>query len=57
MWEVVKSVLSAFFGVQRDQRRRRDFEHGKAGAFIVTGIVLALVMVILVVVIATLAAG
>ncbi|SHE89320.1 Protein of unknown function [Modicisalibacter ilicicola DSM 19980] len=57
MWEVVKSVLSAFFGVQREQRRRRDFEQGKPGTFIVVGIVLAMLMVIVVMAIAIMAAG
>lgn len=45
MWDVIKSVLAAFFGVQRDQRRREDFEKGNALAFIVTGIVMGLLLV------------
>ncbi|WP_082140318.1 DUF2970 domain-containing protein [Halomonas sp. PR-M31] len=57
MWDVVKSVLAAFFGVQQDQRRRKDFEQGKPGAFIIVGILLALVMVAIVFAIARMAAG
>lgn len=57
MWDVVKSVLAAFFGVQQDQRRRKDFEQGKPGTFILMGILLALLMVIIVFVIARMAAG
>ncbi|MGC3872387.1 DUF2970 domain-containing protein [Halomonas sp. GXIMD04776] len=56
MWDVVKSVLAAFFGVQQDQRRRKDFEQGKPGAFILMGIVLALVMVVIVFLVASMAA-
>ncbi|WP_227369615.1 DUF2970 domain-containing protein [Halomonas sp. M20] len=57
MWDVVKSVLAAFFGVQQDQRRRKDFEQGKAGAFILIGILLALLMIVIVFVVASMAAG
>lgn len=57
MWQVIKSVLAAFFGVQKDQQRRHDFEQGKPAAFIITGIVMALIMVIAVLAIAILAAG
>lgn len=57
MWQVIKSVLSAFFGVQKDSRRRDDFEHGKPIVFIVTGVVMALIMVGLVIFVAMMAAG
>ncbi|NAW34985.1 DUF2970 domain-containing protein [Halomonas alimentaria] len=52
MWSVVKSVLAAFFGVQKDVRRREDFEKGHPVAFIVVGILMALVLVVLVAVLA-----
>ena len=45
MWAVVKSVLFAFLGVQRDQQRQEDFEKGNPLAFIVVGIVLGLLLV------------
>lgn len=57
MWQVVKSVLMAFFGVQKDKQRRADFEHGKPGVFIVIGLVMASVMVIAVFIVAITAAG
>lgn len=57
MWSVIKSVLAAFFGVQRDQQRREDFEKGNALAFIVTGIVMGLILVGLIALVATFAAG
>lgn len=57
MWQVIKSVLAAFFGVQKEQQRRHDFEQGKPAAFIIAGIAMALIMVIAVLAIAILAAG
>lgn len=57
MWNVIKSVLAAFLGVQRDERRREDFESGNPIAFIVVGILMALVLVGVVALVASLAAG
>ncbi|QJQ96726.1 MULTISPECIES: DUF2970 domain-containing protein [Halomonadaceae] len=56
MWSVVKSVLAAFFGVQKESQRRHDFEHGKPMHFIIMGLVMGLVLVILVAGVAMLAA-
>lgn len=55
MWGVIKSVLAAFFGVQKEQQRLQDFTEGKATAFIVVGILLAFVLVIGVIFIASMA--
>ncbi|ATJ82924.1 DUF2970 domain-containing protein [Halomonas beimenensis] len=57
MWQIIKSVLAAFFGVQKEARRREDFEKGRAAPFIIVGVLMAIVLVILVVLVATLAAG
>lgn len=57
MWSVIKSVLAAFFGVQRDQQRREDFEKGSPLAFIVVGIAMGLILVGLLALVAFLAAG
>ncbi|MDX5379431.1 MAG: DUF2970 domain-containing protein [Halomonas sp.] len=57
MWEVVKSVLAAFLGVQREQQRLKDFEKGNPVALIVVGIVMGAVLVGLIVLVASLAAG
>lgn len=57
MWNVIKSVLAAFLGVQRDERRREDFESGNPVTFIIVGILMALVLVGLVALVASLAAG
>lgn len=56
MWRVIKSVLAAFFGVQKETRRREDFTGGKASHFIVAGLLLALVLVVLIAMVASLAA-
>tara|TARA_B100000700_G_scaffold295203_1_gene357900 strand:+ start:6590 stop:6847 length:258 start_codon:yes stop_codon:yes gene_type:complete len=46
MWQVIKSVLAAFFGVQKEQQRKKDFEEGKPVAFIIVGLLMALVLVV-----------
>ena len=55
MWSVIKSVLAAFFGVQKERQRQHDFTQGKPVAFIVTGVALAVVLAIAVLMVATLA--
>ena len=37
--QVISSVLAAGLGVQSSRNRERDFEHGRAGTFIVAGLV------------------
>jgi hypothetical protein len=44
--QVVKSVLAAFFGVQSETNRTRDFTQGKPAHFILAGLVLTLVLVL-----------
>ncbi|WP_431023302.1 DUF2970 domain-containing protein [Halomonas sp. H5] len=56
MWQVIKSVLAAFFGVQKERQRRQDFEGGRPVNFILVGLLAAGVLVILVAVVAVLAA-
>ncbi|WP_299232999.1 DUF2970 domain-containing protein [uncultured Halomonas sp.] len=56
MWSVVKSVLAAFFGVQKDAQRREDFEKGHPVAFITVGILMGLVLVAVVAFVAVSAA-
>ncbi|EWG99276.1 DUF2970 domain-containing protein [Halomonas sp. BC04] len=57
MWGVIKSVLAAFLGVQKEQQRREDFEKGNPMAFILVGIVMALLFVGLIALVAIWAAG
>ncbi len=37
-WQVFKSVLASFFGVQNEETRQRDFTHGKPAQFIFVGL-------------------
>lgn len=46
--QVVGSVLSAFFGVQSEKNRERDFGRGNALVFIAVGVILTLLFVLLV---------
>ncbi|MDH2431564.1 DUF2970 domain-containing protein [Pokkaliibacter sp. MBI-7] len=45
-WRIVRSVLSAFLGVQNEHRRQRDFASDSPWPFIIAGVVLALILVI-----------
>ncbi|WP_071946388.1 DUF2970 domain-containing protein [Halomonas aestuarii] len=56
MWQAIKSVLAAFLGVQKDERRREDFESERPGTFIVAGIIMGVVFVLLVAFVAVMAA-
>ncbi|SDJ34099.1 DUF2970 domain-containing protein [Billgrantia gudaonensis] len=56
MWDVIKSVLAAFFGVQKESQRRQDFEQGRPGLFIAVGLAMALLLVGLVALVAALVA-
>lgn len=56
MWEVIKSVLAAFFGVQKESRRQRDFEHGKPKTFVAVGVAMGGLLVILMATVAIMAA-
>ncbi|MFK7795568.1 MAG: DUF2970 domain-containing protein [Gammaproteobacteria bacterium] len=37
-WQIFKSVLASFFGVQNEETRQRDFTHGKPSQFILIGL-------------------
>lgn len=47
VWEICKSVLMSFLGVQKESVRRRDFEKGKPAHFIIAGIVFTALFVAL----------
>lgn len=57
MWSVVKSVLAAFFGVQKERQRQHDFEHGSPGAFILVGILMGVLLVVVIAALAIFIAG
>lgn len=46
LWQVIRSVLSSFLGVQSDATRIRDFEKGRASQFITVGIILTFLLIL-----------
>lgn len=48
LWQVLTSVLAAFFGVQSEAKRQRDFTHGKPHQFIMLGILATIAFILLV---------
>lgn len=49
LWQMMVSVMAAFFGVQSDKSRERDFTHGNPWVFIVMGLVFVIVFVLVLV--------
>ena len=49
IFDIIKSVAAAMFGVQTEQNRERDFKHGKASHFIAVGIVMTVIFVLILV--------
>jgi hypothetical protein len=45
IWEVCRSTLMSFFGVQKESVRQRDFEKGKPQHFIIAGIMFTLLFI------------
>ncbi len=45
-WQLLKSTLAAFIGVQSNANRERDFKHGKVSHFIWMGLLFGLVFVL-----------
>ena len=39
LWQVAKSVLAAFLGVQSDKNYQRDFNYGKPSQYIVLSVI------------------
>lgn len=37
--QVFKSVLAAFVGVQSEENRKKDFEHGSLSTYIIAGLI------------------
>jgi len=48
LWQMTKSVLAAFFGVQSSKVRERDFSKGNPLHFIIIGIVATTIFVLVV---------
>ncbi|MGM0526348.1 MAG: DUF2970 domain-containing protein [Pseudomonadota bacterium] len=45
IFATILSVIAAFFGVQSDNNRQRDFQHGNPLIYIIVGVILAALMV------------
>jgi hypothetical protein len=43
LWQTIKSVLSAFIGVQNSENRERDFKKGNPVVFLIVGLVVTVV--------------
>jgi len=55
--QVAQSVLAAFFGVQSNRNRERDFKGGSARVFIIAGLVGTVIFIALVAVVVRLVLG
>lgn len=44
--QVIKSILSAFIGVQSTANRRQDFEQGSFTTYIIAGLIFTVVFVV-----------
>ena len=44
--QILGSVFSSFFGVQKDATRERDFRRGRARDFILVGVLLTVVFIL-----------
>lgn len=47
-WEVFKSVMASFFGVQNEETRQRDFTYGKPSQFIIIGLILTVAFIVVI---------
>ncbi|MCX7069304.1 MAG: DUF2970 domain-containing protein [Methylococcales bacterium] len=43
--QLIKSVLSAAMGVQSDENRRKEFEHGSLSTYVVAGVIFTVLFV------------
>jgi hypothetical protein len=50
-WTIVLSTLAAAIGVQSRANKERDFSHGRAGPFIVAGVIFTVLFVLVLVVV------
>ncbi|MGF1768730.1 DUF2970 domain-containing protein [Enterovibrio makurazakiensis] len=46
IWEVVKSVFAAMFGVQSDKNRQRDFKQASMAPYLLVGILFVVFFVL-----------
>lgn len=48
IFQVIKSVLAAFIGVQSDANRHRDFTQGNPAHYIIAGFIMTLVFILVI---------
>ncbi|HEB28729.1 MAG TPA: DUF2970 domain-containing protein [Porticoccus sp.] len=48
-WQIVFSTLAAFFGVQSNKNRERDFKYGSIYVYIVSGLIFTIVFILTVI--------
>jgi hypothetical protein len=46
LWQTIKSVLAAFFGVQSSGNRERDFSQGNSVSFMIVGLIMTIVFIV-----------
>ena len=44
--QVFKSVLAAFIGVQSEENRKKDFEHGSLSTYVIAGFIFTVLFVV-----------
>ncbi|TNF07768.1 MAG: DUF2970 domain-containing protein [Gammaproteobacteria bacterium] len=44
-WQIVFSTMAAFFGVQSNKNRERDFKHGNIYAYVVSGLIFTVIFI------------
>lgn len=49
---VIKSVLAAGIGVQSEENRRKDFEHGSLSSYLVVGFIATILFITTLIIIA-----
>ncbi len=55
--QVAQSVLAAFFGVQSNRNRERDFKGGSAKVFVIAGLIGTVIFIVLVATVVRLVLG
>ncbi len=48
-WQTLMSVLASFFGVQSERNRERDFQTGRPLHYVLTGLLMAALFVLMVI--------
>ena len=56
-WQIIKSLLAGFMGVQSQEARERDFTHGNPAVYIIGGLVFTILFVVILVVIVNIIVG